>query len=61
MALSNDDVKDIRAIVCDTVWRIVNRASADDPNTNGNLNRVGTKLAAQQQFNSYMPGTLPVS
>ncbi|MGJ7038155.1 hypothetical protein J2Y63_001391 [Shinella sp. BE166] len=61
MALTNEDLKGVRAAVCDTVWRIVNRNVSDDPSNDGKLSREGVKTAAQQQFNTYFSGTLPVS
>lgn len=54
---NTDEVKTIRAIVSDTVHRIMNRLPSGSSFTKDHL-----KAAAQAQFNTYIPGkTLPVS
>ncbi len=48
----SQDTKAVRALICDTVWRIANRITGDLTSTN-------VKAAAQAQYNSYHTGTLP--
>ena len=51
MALQDND----KVLLCNIgnfLYKIVNRAAADDPNNDGRLTREGLKTAIQQQVNS---------
>lgn len=53
MAITNAEYNTIRALVCDVVYRIVNRNASDDPGNDGKLTREGMKTAADQQAQTY--------
>lgn len=50
MAL-NTEGKDMANFVANFMYKVINRAAADDPGTDGKLTREGMKTALQQQLN----------